>query len=53
MLFTAPYLTKRAALARGGGKPGQVKGQPAPDFSLQTLDDKPVHLADYRGKAVC
>lgn len=53
MLFTAPYLTKRANLAGGGSaKPGQVKGQPAPDFSLESLDGKPVRLADYRGKAV-
>jgi len=53
MLFTAPYLTKRAAVARGGSvKRGEFKGQPAPDFSLQSLEGKPVRLADYRGKAI-
>jgi peroxiredoxin len=53
MLFTAPYLTKRAAKARGSSaNVGEVKGQPAPDFSLQSLDGKAVRLADFRGKAV-
>ena len=28
------------------------KGQPAPDFELQSLDDKTIHLHDFRGKAV-
>jgi peroxiredoxin len=27
-------------------------GAPAPDFTLQTLDGKTVHLSDYRGKPV-
>jgi peroxiredoxin len=27
-------------------------GKPAPDFTLNDLDGKPVHLADYRGKIV-
>jgi len=31
---------------------GDVKGIPAPDFSLLTLDGKKVKLSDYRGKAV-
>ncbi|MBV8052207.1 MAG: TlpA family protein disulfide reductase [Acidobacteriaceae bacterium] len=30
----------------------QMKGDVAPDFTLQSLDDKTVHLSDYRGKAV-
>jgi len=30
----------------------QMKGQPAPEFTLQSLDGKTVHLADFRGKGV-
>ena len=29
-----------------------MKGQSAPDFALQALDGKTVHLSDFRGKAV-
>ena len=31
---------------------GDVKGKTAPDFSLNDLDEKPVKLSDFRGKAV-
>jgi peroxiredoxin len=30
----------------------QMKGDVAPDFTLQSLDGKTVHLSDYRGRAV-
>jgi len=29
-----------------------MKGQQAPDFTLETLDGKTVHLSDFRGKGV-
>lgn len=31
---------------------GNMKGQPAPEFALQSLDNKTVHLSDFHGKAV-
>jgi len=31
---------------------GKLQGQPAPDFTLASLDGKPLKLSDYRGKAV-
>jgi peroxiredoxin len=31
---------------------GNLKGQPAPEFALQSLDGKTVHLSDFHGKAV-
>jgi len=30
----------------------QITGHPAPDFTLQSLDNKTVRLADFRGKTV-
>ena len=44
-------------MARRNSKPldkagTQMKGQPAPEFALQSLDGKTVHLADFRGKGV-
>jgi cytochrome c biogenesis protein CcmG, thiol:disulfide interchange protein DsbE len=47
-----------AALAAGLGcaqaaeLPGPAVGQPAPDFSLVTIDGKRVRLADYRGRTL-
>ncbi len=31
---------------------GDVKGKAAPDFTLNDLDERPVKLSDFRGKAV-
>ena len=31
---------------------GKMQGQPAPDFSLASLDGKTLKLSDYKGKAV-
>jgi peroxiredoxin len=45
-----------AGLAGGGASaeslPGPVVGQPAPQFTLKTVDGKTVRLADYRGKTL-
>ena len=37
--------------ARSAGA-GKLQGQPAPDFSLASLDGKTLKLSDFRGKAV-
>src|SRR5690242_17390062 len=39
---------------RGDAGPaaGKLQGQPAPEFALESLDNKTVHLSDFRGKAV-
>ena len=34
------------------GAAGKLQGQPAPDFSLASLDGKTLKLSDYHGKAV-
>ncbi|MFN8456114.1 MAG: TlpA disulfide reductase family protein [Anaerolineae bacterium] len=33
-------------------EPAAIKGHPAPDFALPTLDGKTIHLSDYKGKPV-
>lgn len=33
-------------------EPAAIKGHPAPDFELQTLDGKTIRLSDYKGKPV-
>jgi len=42
----------RASLASAVRSSLSVNGQMAPDFGLESLDGKTVHLSDYRGKAV-
>ena len=39
--------------ANGGGEGSNaLQGKPAPDFTLTSLDGKPLKLSDFRGKAV-
>lgn len=33
-------------------EPAAIKGHPAPDFALQTLEGKTIRLSDYKGKPV-
>ena len=51
MLIAGVYKSRRSP--DGVPAPGpNMKGQVAPDFTLQSLDNKTVHLSDFRGKAV-
>src|SRR5438094_8956212 len=52
MLVAAPYLARRAGITKGATRQPDIKGQVAPDFTLESLDGKPVSLSDFRGKAV-
>jgi thiol-disulfide isomerase/thioredoxin len=49
MLVAAPYLTHRTV---EDPKLAELRGKPAPVFSLESLEGKTVRLEDFRGKAV-
>ena len=50
MLVFAFNMTRKAAPTKTAS--ANLMGQAAPDFALQSLDGKTVHLSDFRGKAV-
>src|SRR6476659_2967990 len=51
MLIAGVYKSRRSPYGVPNTGP-RLKRQVAPDFTLQSLDDKTVHLSDFRGKAV-
>jgi peroxiredoxin len=51
MLVFAFHATRRSS-NQTATSADKMKGQPAPDFTLQSLDGKTVRLSDFRGKAV-
>jgi thiol-disulfide isomerase/thioredoxin len=52
MLYTGAYRSRQERAQATGALQGNVMGQIAPDFELETLDGKKVKLSDFRGKAV-
>ena len=54
LLFAVPVLAVGfcAGAPEAAQLPGPVVGQPAPAFTLTTIDGKTVRLADYRGKTL-
>ncbi len=50
MLFTALYNSRRSNSVAAASL--SFTGQSAPDFALQSLEGKTVHLSDFHGKAV-
>ena len=51
MIFAARHLQPNANAKNGGGI-GALRGAPAPDFELKTLDGKTLKLSNLHGKAV-
>ncbi len=52
MLLTGFYLSRRSGTSVAAAASLSFAGQNAPDFALQSLEGKPVHLSDFHGKAV-
>lgn len=52
MLVFGFRMARRSTSESNTPSVADMKGQSAPDFALQSLDDKTVHLSDFRGKAV-
>ena len=50
MLVFGLHMSRRGDL--NASPSPDMRGQMAPDFALQSLDGKTVHLSDFRGKAV-
>ena len=52
MIYTGAKHSQRLKPLDQLGIQGDLRGKPAPDFELSTLDGKKVKLSDLRGKAV-
>ncbi|MBI1739964.1 MAG: TlpA family protein disulfide reductase [Acidobacteriales bacterium] len=52
MLFAGIHAARKNRAGGPGPVSGELRGQVAPDFDLQSLEGKNVKLSDFRGKAV-
>jgi thiol-disulfide isomerase/thioredoxin len=52
MVASGKYLSRSRQSKNTSALVGDVRGLPAPDFELTSLDGKVVKLSDFRGKAV-
>ena len=52
MLASGKYLNRARLHRNSSTLVGDVRGMPAPDFELTSLDGRRIKLSDYRGKAV-
>jgi DsbE subfamily thiol:disulfide oxidoreductase len=53
MVYSAAHFSRRSGQTGfSGAPPSALKGKPAPEFELISLDGKATRLSDFRGKAV-
>ena len=52
MIYTGAKHSRRVKPLDEQGLQSDLRGKPAPDFELKTIDDKNIKLSDLRGKAV-
>ncbi len=52
MAYSRTLVGQNLAGSAANLEPAPIKGHPAPDFALKTLDGKTIRLSEYRGKPV-
>jgi thiol-disulfide isomerase/thioredoxin len=52
MVYTGAKHSRRIKPLDEQGLQSDLRGKPAPDFELNTIDDKKIKLSDLRGKAI-
>lgn len=50
--YSRTLVGQTSATGAANLEPAPIKGHPAPDFALPTLDGKTIRLSDYKGKPV-
>jgi peroxiredoxin len=52
IVYSRSLVSQAASVSSANLEPAPIKGHPAPDFALKTLDGKTIRLSDYKGKPV-